>query len=370
MVQGINQALNNQAPIAPMTAAPPSAPQATEPQQAQNAQNMQMMPSMPMPAQVNMPAIEQLPPPVDQNAQAAAQNLNNGMDAQGAQPSGVLNPPEVSTNPLNDRYGFIKDDLYGTKNTTGVNGTDLIPSQGLNLFPESSAYYNPDKPQKQSPLAALGIGKSQDGTKKSNPIASIFKTALLAVGGIVLFKSIKGAKSSKKASELFSGVKNFISSKTVREFDEFRDFFTDTMGDLANLQTKHVSNIKLNFKNHAIDELKDVMGKTRELATEYSRLPGVRPNYVVYMKEGMEPAQDAIVDALKRNDFTNITDNMINGIEEINLIAEKIAKNTEIQNNIVFTPAVRNNYNTHNNSDLFHLAGQNLRNRIINLFSK
>ena len=84
----------------------------------------------------------------------------------------------------------------------------------------------------------------------------------------------------------------------------------------------------------------------------------------------MEPSQDSLIDALKRNDLSGISDDILRGIEEIDLIAEKIAPSTELQSNILFNPVVRENFSTHNNTEMFGLAGKNLRTRISNFLAK
>lgn len=331
-----------------------------------------MMPSIPMPTDMiktppeninttNIPSNDSSQIPA---TSAGAQNLNSTATTS---ETGILNPPNISTNPLQDRYGFIKDDPYGLKNPQN-NDTQLIASQGLNLFPESSAYYNPDKPSSQSPLAAFGIGGT-NGTKQTGGFGSILKTAIFAVGGLILFKSLKGMK-SKAITDTLSGAKETVSKRIVKEFDEFTDFFTDTMTNLSDLTPKTADNIKMNLSGRTLDETKDIIDKTRRLATEYSRLPGLRPKYVIYMKEGMEPSQNILIDALKRNDIRGISDDIIRGIEEIDLIAEKIAPSTEIQSNILFNPVIRENFSTHDNSEMFGLAGKNLRNRILNFLSR
>lgn len=381
MVQGINPIGTNSTATTQVT--PPSASSSTAKEDKSTSQQMTMMPSIPMPADMINTSL-QTPSeiknsqnsqvdttggapatPASTTAPAGAQNLTTPASTNGV---GVLNPPNVSTNPLQDRYGFIKDDPYGLNNPQNQD-TQLIASQGLNLFPEASAYYNPDKPASQSPLAAFGIGGTNGTTKQSGGLGSILKTAVFAVAGLVLFKSIRGRK-AKVISDALGGAKNTVSQRIVKEFDEFKDFFTDTMDNLADLTPKTADNIKMNLSGRTLDETKGIIDKTRRLATEYSRLPGMRPKYVVYLKEGMEPSQDALIDALKRNDLSGISDDILRGIEEIDLIAEKIAPSTELQSNILFNPVVRENFSTHNNTEMFGLAGKNLRTRISNFLAK
>ena len=371
MVQGIS-------PINNITTAQNSANSAitqTTPSNTGNISSypqMNMMPSMPMPTDIiktpseniNTTNIPSNNSPQTSVTPAGAQNLNSTATTNGI---GVLNPPNISTNPIQDRYGFIKDDPYGLNNPKNQD-TQLIASQGLNLFPEASTYYNPDKPSSQSPLAAFGIGGT-NGTKQSTKLGSIIKTAIFVIGGLMLFKSLKGMK-SKTIADTLSGAKETASKRIVKEFDEFTDFFTDTMANLSDLTPKTADNIKMNLAGRTLDETKDIIGKTRQLATEYSRLPGLRPKYVIYMKEGMEPSQSILIEALKRNDLRGISDDIIRGIEEIDLIAEKIAPSTEIQSNILFNPVIRENFSTHNNAEMFGLAGKNLRNRILNFLSR
>ena len=341
---------------------------------------MNMMPSMPMPSDMINTSL-QMPSEIDvssaQTSNTVNNNLNqpNGTTTQpGAQnlTSNVLNPPNISTNPLQDRYGFINNDPYGLNNKSNQD-VQLIASQGLNLFPESSAYYNPDKTSFQNPLAAFGIGGTNGTNQKTEGLSKILKTVIITLASLVLFKSLKGRK-NKAISEALGGVTNTVSKKIIREVDEFQDFFTDIMNNISSLSTKTANNIKLNLSGRTIDETKDIIEKTRRIATEYSRLPGVRPKYVIYLKEGMESSQNDLINSIKRNDIGSLSDQIIQGIEEINLIAEKISPSTELQSNIIFMPIVRETFSTHNNAELFELAGNNLRTRIqtkiINILSK
>lgn len=379
MVQGINPNFNNTVQTAPMPIKTEEAASAAANTASDKGQGMQMMPSMPMPAQVDMSNI-QLPPQSAVTTQSGQDGANADgtttaaapiSTASGDEANGVLNPPNVSNNPLNDRYGFIKDDLYGDKNGSNM---DFIPSQGLNLFPENSSYYNPDKPAKQSPLAALGIGGNNgnqaQGTKQSNPLMSLLKAGVLVAGGVLLFKTVKKSHATKNLADTFGSIKNTLTQKTITEIDEFKDFFDDIMADVANFGKRHVQNIKLNLKGQSPDEVRDLLSKTTDLAKEYSRLPTVRPKCTIFLKEGTEALIPNIGQSFKESDIASLSDNILNAMEEIRMVGEKVSPNIENQSNTLFEFVTRKNFNTNSWTDNFTLAGANLKKRISNLLSK
>ena len=116
MVQGINPIGTNSTATTQVT--PPSASSSTAKEDKSTSQQMTMMPSMPMPADMINTSL-QTPSEIknSQNSQvdttggapatpapttapAGAQNLTTPAATNGV---GVLNPPNVSTNPLQDR---------------------------------------------------------------------------------------------------------------------------------------------------------------------------------------------------------------------------------------------------------------------------
>ncbi len=393
MVQGLTPInLNNtvQTPVAEASKTPPvvmpGLPQDNHENKA--PQGGQLLPSMPMPAQVNMPKIE-LPPvapaalpassspqvpaeavaPVQENAAANALTPPaQGTTSNNPNPVGVLNPPtNISTNPLNDRYGYVKNDPYGLKNPPQKD-LDFIPSQGLNLFPEAGSYYNYNNAgnkNPQGPLAAFGLGGS-NGQGQGSFLGNLLKTAVLIGAGVFIFKSVKSMRGAKNLSDNINIVKDTCSHKFIRETEPFKEFYKEVMDNPHQLTPKSLNNIKLKILDKSSSEIRDCLSQTRELATEYSRMAGVHPRYMVYMKEGMEHLQDPVIKALKVNDVSSLSDDVLKGIEEINLIAEKAKKGMDYQSDILFHPVVRNNVNRHNTQEVARSAGQRLRENILN----
>ncbi|MDD3419888.1 MAG: hypothetical protein PHE78_04720 [Candidatus Gastranaerophilales bacterium] len=290
-------------------------------------------------------------------------------------PAGLtINPEPVSETPVQDKHGFIQNDLYGTKKMTKV---ESAPKDSYNFSSPDAQYtqYNMQRSQERKKgsllgtllvlggLTAGGIYAYKKRKNISEAVTKFFKkfkssetkTPAKTTAPETPAKTTKAEKVQPKRSPAFI---------TLKTFDDYAD---STINKAINDKYNKIEpkEFKVIFEHQSVDKKRESLLKLYELAKIYT-LKDTQPQIKIIMPEAMAKDADFIVDMFGKNRTDELDAALLNRIEGFSL--SKAIKTSAETNDMIVDKQVRHSVNAESIPDTGKKVGRNIKDFFKRLF--